>query len=190
MLEKMIPGERGASSLKKEGGFTLIEMLVVMAISTILMTLGAFAVRHFWFVQALSGSVDTVTTQMRQAQQQAESESHPLVYGVWFINVGDATRWGTLQYDPAMASPCTEIGKRYFETGVQVKTVAFDEDSTRTPTCRSALGAAGIPSAGSAQIAFFYARGTATPGTITLEQTTLDRSRQLTVTGITGRVDS
>jgi len=174
--------------LKKEGGFTLIEVLVVMVISTILVTLGASAVRHYWFVQALSGSVDTVTTQMRQAQQQAESESHPLVYGVWFINVGDAARWGTLQYDPAKALPCTEIGKRTFDTGVQVESVSFTTDSTRTPACRSALGSTGIANAGSAQIAFFYARGTATPGSITLEQTNLDRSESLSVTGITGRV--
>ncbi len=174
--------------MRKEAGFTLIEMLVVMAIGAVLLTLSAGAIRHFWFVQALSGAADSVTTQMRQAQQQAESESHPLVYGVWFINVGDAARWGTLQYDPAKALPCTEIGKRSFETGVQVESVSFTTDSTRTTACRNALGAVGIANAGSAQIAFFYARGTATPGSITLEQTYLDRTEDLTVTGITGRV--
>jgi prepilin-type N-terminal cleavage/methylation domain-containing protein len=174
--------------LNKEEGFTLIELLVVMIISAILLTLGAAAIRHYWFVQALEGSTDSVVTQMRQAQQQAESESHPLVYGVWFISVGDSARWGTLQYDPAMASPCTEIGKRRFETGVHISSVSFDVDTTRTTACRTALGAAGIPSSGSAQIAFFYARGTATPGSITLEQTHLGRSNELTVTGITGRV--
>jgi prepilin-type N-terminal cleavage/methylation domain-containing protein len=171
-----------------EDGFTLIEMLVVMALAAIIMTLSVSALRSYWFAQSLSGSVDIVTTQMRQAQQQAESESHPLVYGVWFINVGDATRWGTLQYDPALASPCREIGKRSFDTGVQVKDVSFNEDPVRTPLCRSALSDAEIPSASSAQIAFFYARGTATPGSITLEQVQTDRSKQLIVTGITGRV--
>jgi len=174
--------------MEREEGFTLIELLVVMMITSMVLTISAGAIRHFWFVQALSGSADSVTTQMRQAQQQAESESHPLVYGVWFINVGDAARWGTLQYDPAKALPCTEIGKRTFDTGVQVASVSFTTDSTRTPACRSALGSAGIANAGSAQIAFFYARGTATPGSITLEQTNLDRSESLSVTGITGRV--
>jgi prepilin-type N-terminal cleavage/methylation domain-containing protein len=174
--------------VQKEAGFTLIEMLVAMALSAILLTLGAAAIRHYWFVQALEGSTDSVVTQMRQAQQQAESESHPLVYGVWFINVGDSARWGTLQYDPAEASPCTEIGKRRFTTGVHISNVSFQVDPTRTTACRSALGTAGIPSSGSAQIAFFYARGTATPGSLTLEQTQLGRSKGLTVTGITGRV--
>jgi prepilin-type N-terminal cleavage/methylation domain-containing protein len=175
---------------QREAGFTLIEMLVVVAISAMVLTFGVTALRNYWFVQALSGSVDTVTTQMRQAQQQAESESHPLVYGVWFINVGDSSRWGTLQYDPdpALSVNCSEIGKRSFSTGVQVQSVSFVEDAVRTSECRSALGAAGVPSAGSAEIAFFYARGTATPGSITLEQTHLGRSESLSVTGITGRV--
>jgi prepilin-type N-terminal cleavage/methylation domain-containing protein len=175
---------------KEEAGFTLIEMLVVVTITAMVLTFGVTALRNYWFVQALSGSVDTVTTQMRQAQQQAESESHPLVYGVWFINVGDSSRWGTLQYDPdpALSVNCSEIGKRSFSTGVQVKAVSFDEDTPRTSECRSALGAASVPGAGSAEIAFFYARGTATPGTITLEQTNSGRSESLSVTGITGRV--
>jgi prepilin-type N-terminal cleavage/methylation domain-containing protein len=172
----------------REDGFTLIELLTVMALTTVLLTLSAFAVRHYMFVQALSTSTDSVTTQMRQAQQQSESESHPLVYGVWFINVGDSTRWGTLQYDPAKASPCTEIGKRQFERGVEVESVSFNVDPVRTSACRTALGSAGVDESASAQIAFFYARGTATPGSLTLEQTVLDRSTTLDVTGITGRV--
>lgn len=184
MRKRQTPTKRS-----EEVGFTLLELLVVMLVSSMLLTLGAVAIRHYWFVQALSGSTDSVVTQMRQAQQQAESESHPLVYGVWFINVGDSTRWGTLQYDPAETTPCSEIGKRRFSTGVQVDSVSFTVDSTRTTACRTALGSAGIPSAGSAQIAFFYARGTATPGTITLEQTNLGRTESLQVTGITGRVD-
>jgi prepilin-type N-terminal cleavage/methylation domain-containing protein len=176
--------------MRDEDGFTLIELLVVMAIGAVLLALSVTALRSYWFAQALNGSVDNVTTQMRQAQQQAESESHPLVYGVWFINVGDSTRWGTLQYDPdpLLSVNCSEIGKRSFSTGVQVQSVSFDEDAVRTTECRSALAAAGVASAGSAEIAFFYARGTATPGSITLEQTNLGRSESLDVTGITGRV--
>ena len=176
--------------MRREDGFTLIELLTVMALTTVLLTLSAIAVRHFMFVQALSTSTDSVTTQMRQAQQQAESESHPLVYGVWFINVGDSTRWGTLQYDPdpTLPWPCKEIGKRGFERGVQVESVSFAVDSVRTSECRTALGSAGVDESASAQIAFFYARGTATPGSVTLEQTVLDRTTTLDVTGITGRV--
>jgi prepilin-type N-terminal cleavage/methylation domain-containing protein len=175
--------------MHREDGFTLVELMTVMALMAVLLTLSAIAVRHFMFVQTLSTSTDTVTTQMRQAQQQSESESHPLVYGVWFINVGDSTRWGTLQYDPAKASPCTEIGKRQFEKGVEVKSVSFAVDPVRTSACRTALGSAEVDESASAQIAFFYARGTATPGSITLEQTNLDRTESLKVTGITGRVD-
>lgn len=175
--------------MRNEKGFTLIELLVVVSIAALLVLSSAAALRHFMFVHALESSADSVTTQMRQAQQQAESESHPLVYGVWFIDVGDSTRWGTLQYDPALSSPCTEIGKRSFETGVFVDSVSFDVDPIRTPACRTALASYDIPSAGSAQIAFFYARGTATAGSLTLEQTQLERNKLLNVTGITGRVD-
>ena len=176
--------------MHREDGFTLIELLTVMALSAVLLTLSAIALRHFMYVQALSGSTDSVITQMRQAQQQSESESHPLVYGVWFVNVGDSTRWGTLKYDPdpALSQHCKEIGKRRFERGVQVKAVSFAVDSVRTSECRTAIGSAGVDESASAQIAFFYARGTATPGSLTLEQTVLDRSTTLDVTGITGRV--
>lgn len=188
MVSSMRSIRRRMGHTPAEGGFTLVELLAVVALMTIVLSLSVVALRHFWFVQSLNGAVDATTAQMRQAQQAAESESHPIVFGVWFVD--DTTRWGTLEWDPALSGTdrCLEIGERNFDSGVRVQTVSFDEDSERRSVCRTALATEIGSAAANAQIAFFYARGTATSGSVTLRQTQLGRTSSLEVVGITGRV--
>jgi hypothetical protein len=141
--------------------------------------------------QSLKGQAQGVIAQMRQAQQRAGAETHPRAYGVWFQS--GSQRWGTLQYDSSDAStPCKETGQRKFETFVRIGSVDFTDvtaPSPMTATCRSALSTAGISNAGGVEIAFFYPRGNATAGSVTLEQPPVNKTRTVDVVAITGRVD-
>ena len=177
--------------LRQEDGFTLLEVLVVILLMGILMTLSASSLRTYWFTHSLEGQVESVVAQMRQAQQRAGAETHPRAYGVWFTN--GSQRWGILQYDSSDTStPCEETEQRRFETMVRVADVDFTEvtsPATITATCRTALASAGVPDAANAEMVFFYPRGNATAGSLTLEQPPVDKERTIDVVAITGRVD-
>ena len=164
----------------RDGGFTLIEVLVVISISAILMTLAAAAMRHYWFVNALDSSTDEVVTQLRNAQQRVGTESHPVVYGIRFKPA--TADWGVVQYDPRKATnKCTTETTQKLESGVKIETASFSgAGSSESMACSSALPGN--------KFVFFYARGSATGGTVKLTSALLGRSNVVTVTPITGRV--
>lgn len=169
-----------------ERGFTLIELLVAVSIVSLLLTLSASALRIFWLQQGLDGAANDARVEMRRLQQRAESESHPLVYGAWFVQ--DSSSWGVVRYS-ASTGNCSLIDRLSFDAGVIVSAVTgLDSPSSLISACRSALDAAGVPSASSARMAFFYARGTANQGSVTVLQPSLRRTETVQVTPLTGRV--
>ncbi|HEX2049137.1 MAG TPA: hypothetical protein VHJ34_00725 [Actinomycetota bacterium] len=178
-----------------ERGFTLVDLLVTMAITAALLSLGASAVRHFWLVRTLEGAADDVRSGMRALHEQATSESHPLVYGARF-RVG-SNEWYLFQYNPNAATAsgwsCTDRTPRegtfQFDGGVRLTAASFTLDAagaTIRTRCASALPGA----AASDHYALFYARGDATPGSVTVTQPALaGRTRTVEVLGLTGRVE-
>jgi hypothetical protein len=157
-------------------------MLVVILISTILLALGASALRHYWLTQALSGATRQLVSQLRQLQQRTDAESHPIVYGARFT-VGTSD-YALIRYDPKDASvttddECSLLETRSFEAGVRISAASFDP----------APGLVMSKCPGSAQpFTFFYARGTATEGSVTLTHPVTGRSSTVTVLPLTGRV--
>jgi prepilin-type N-terminal cleavage/methylation domain-containing protein len=175
-LERLAP--RGAR------GFTLIELLVVITITAILLTLSASALRSYWLTQALKGSTEQLVSQLRQLQQRTDAESHPVVYGARF-EVG-TPNWVLVRYDPKDATittddECTVVGTRSFDDGVNIAAADFDP-----PT---GLVVSKCPSSAQ-EFTFFYARGTATEGSVTLTHATTGRSSTVSVLPLTGRVRS
>ena len=174
-------------------GFTLIEVFAVLGLLAILMTLGAPSLRNYWLTQSLESGVDEAVSQLRRLQARVTSESHPLVYGARFRK--GSSSYSLIVYDPRAVSPspaCRQDGgPRQFNTGVfnaavRVSTVATAvPDSPEATACRAALS--GVTS--DDVFVFFYARGTATAGTIRLEQPALQRSRDISIIGLTGRVE-
>jgi prepilin-type N-terminal cleavage/methylation domain-containing protein len=170
--------------LKHEDGFTLIELLVAMSLAGILMALSAGALRNYWLTQALNGATEDVISQLRQVQQRTDAESHPLVYGVRF-EVG-SSNWAIVKYDPKSATTasddtCTPDSARVFADGVVVSTASFDAPSL--------IDKSKCPEADE-EFAFFYARGTATEGSVTLRQLSTGKTRTVSVLPLTGRVRS
>lgn len=170
---------------RNESGFTLIELLAVLAVTALLLTLGASAFRHYWFKKSLYGSQDLMMTEMRAMQENAVSESHPLVYGLRFEP--GSSNWGEVKYDPkdqAIASDdtCTYVADTpaTFDSGVEVKTAAFDPPPGLNPSI--------CPESASGEFVFFYAKGTATEGNVTFGQPNLSDEIGLSVSSLTGRV--
>lgn len=168
--------------MRDEKGFTLIELLVVITISAMLLALSASALRHYWMTQALEGSADSLVSQFRQVQQRTDSESAPLVYGVRF-EVG-TSNWAVVRYDPKSATTvdddiCTQLTTFQFDNGVRVSSSSFDAPSevvlSKCPASEQ-------------EFAMFFARGTATEGSVTLRHPITNRTRTVTVLPLTGRV--
>lgn len=180
-------------------GFTLIEALTAIAILGIVLTLSAGALRHFWLVQSLDSATNEVVTQLRQLQEQAISENYPRVYGARFRK--GTSEWASIRFDPGTNpdtsdDTCTQVRSRSFGSGVfsAAVTVGSATDfaaSSEATFCSTNLRDTAnnlITVTVNDEFAFFYAKGSAVSGSVTLEQTTLGRAGVVTVAPLTGRV--
>lgn len=180
----MLKSMRNRMQTRNESGFTLIELLVVIAVTSLLLTLGAPAFRHYWFKRSLYGTQDLMMTEMRAMQEKAVSESHPLVYGLRFEP--GTSNWGEIKYNPKDQSTptddeCSYVGSAMtFESRVRVETAVFDAPPGLDPSK--------CPDSGTAEFVFFYAKGTATAGSVTFSQPNLSDEIGLSVSSLTGRV--
>jgi prepilin-type N-terminal cleavage/methylation domain-containing protein len=169
----------------REEGFSLVELLATMVLLGILLTLSVFPLKTYWMRRALDGSTKQVTAQLRQVQQRAVAESHPLVYGAGFSQ--GASSYTLLRYDPqATSTKCTKMNTVDLEDGVKVAAgTAFATSLYINPS--------ECPSSAGEQLVFFFARGTATAGTLNLTHEGLagksGDTTTIKVTNLTGRVE-
>ena len=177
--------------MRRQGGYTLVELLVIMSITGVLLTLGATAVRNFYQRRALVSAQDEIVTQLRTVQQRVVAESNGRVYGARFRV--DSSRWDTVRYITA-TNTCSIVQRNSFEGGVEVSAVSF-ADSVSGLNLAVASPAGPIPAcdalvAGTDEFVFFLARGTGTPGNVTvINERLADRTRSVSVSELTGRVD-
>jgi prepilin-type N-terminal cleavage/methylation domain-containing protein len=168
----------------KDDGFSLIEILVAVSIGGLLLALSVNPLRTYFQLQTLNGARDQLVTELRRQQQRVVSESNPLVFGIRFRK--GTKDWGIVRYHPTppVGQPtCTEIGTRSLDGGVTFTTgTDFAVDTGATVSCRAALNAP------TDDFVFFYARGTATQGSVVINHSSLGRSRTITVSPMTGRV--
>jgi prepilin-type N-terminal cleavage/methylation domain-containing protein len=179
-----------------ERGFTLFELMIVLAVGAVLIALSAVSLRHYWHVRALEGATDAVVSQMRALQTRVVSETHPLVYGARFVEGLD--EWGLVRYDPKAVGEtddtCVQFETRTLGSGMFESPPLIDEATfTLSPEqsfCRANLtDPNGLPISASADdFVFFYARGSATGGIVVLRHSSVGEPRTILVRGITGRV--
>ncbi|HEU4480265.1 MAG TPA: type II secretion system protein [Actinomycetota bacterium] len=167
-----------------ERGFTLIEMVSVMALIAVLLTVSVSALRPYWFGRAMDRAEGELVAEMRQTQQRVVAETHPLVYGVWFRS--GTPDWGVVAFDPKDASTSTDdvctTDARFLFDGAFVSDIQDgDTTSSYATTCASV--------APGATFVFFYAKGTATRATITLEHEQTGKTKQVSVTPLTARIE-
>jgi prepilin-type N-terminal cleavage/methylation domain-containing protein len=156
------------SPTRRDSGFTLIEMMVVVGFVSLLATFGVGAWKQWTVAHAQSGAVTDMQTILRQTQIRAVSE------GQNFCVKFDTSANTYTIYRFACAPTGNVKVKGPFTLGdprVQLGTVSFDSVS---PATNSQLT--------------FNASGSATPGTLTVTRTGSTKVYTLSVEGLTGRV--
>jgi prepilin-type N-terminal cleavage/methylation domain-containing protein len=171
---------------ESEAGFTLVELLWVMAIAGVLLTLGAFAVRQFWMVRSLQGAQDMMVTQLRQVQQRSVSESYPKVYGVAVLPNDDDF---SVVRGNATDNSCVVVNRQVLDGGVKFTSNSnLGTISAMTTNCRTTLGNAAYV------MAFMYPKGSSSVGStaatqkIEMTQPGINRTKALQISPLTGRV--
>lgn len=166
---------------RSEGGFTLIEVMAVAVIGALLLGLSASALREYSRAKALESAHTTTVSMLRSVQQRSSTDGYPRAYGIRFLKNG--TRWDVVRYD-ASTGTCNVVESHDLTNTVIVAPV------TDFPSSPAATACANASPGGSAdyEVALFYARGTATAGTVEFKLDGTSKSRSLSVNAATGRV--
>lgn len=151
---------------RSEAGFTMIELSVAMVILGILLAMAAPAWQRYQANQEDRSASAAVVSMMRNAHVRATSEATS-----YRVDVDAANRQLTLlRYDGS--AYVVRRTEKLDGAKVRVHEVTFT-NSENIPTS-----------------AYFYARGTASPGTVVLKRTDRDFKHTITVEGLTGRVST
>jgi prepilin-type N-terminal cleavage/methylation domain-containing protein len=157
-----MPKERGSDS-----GFTLVELLVVMALLGAMMALAVGGWASWTKASAHSGTAREMQTVMRQTQQRAVTEGRAMC--VWFDVAADTYTVYRGACDAAtrqqLVGPYSTNG-----SGVHIASPSFAAPSGSSP---------GVT---------FYARGTGWPGDVSVTRSGSTEVYVLAVEGLTGHV--
>lgn len=149
-----------------DAGFTMLEVMVTIGISTVLMTMAVVGFRGWSNSLDHEGTANRIQAVLRDAQQRSVTEGSLIC--VRFSTTDDS--WTVLRGRCADAT--TQISKDTVEAGgVEIATPSF-------------TSSAGDPEAG----VTFFPRGTATPGSVKVTRNGTSKVWTVKVEGLTGRV--
>lgn len=152
---------------KREGGFTMIELLVGMVIVSILAALGTSGWLRYQRTVEHRGSAQELVSALRNAQQAALAEA--VTYCVAF----DTSSRSYQVFKFACGS-----------TGTSVKQPATTQSSRVTLVSPAFLQNDGSTNA----TVSFFPRGSATKGSVKVKRQGADKTYTISVEGLTGRV--
>lgn len=132
----------------KKNGFTLIEVLIVLAISVILLTLTVINITGFRAGQSLEDEAKDVVVLLQTAQAKAVSQEDNSRFGVYFDNTAAGPSYTLYRVDEAKVGvvdmPVVDEGSlqvRFLSTGV-----AFVHPASATSTNIMFTKSTGAPS--------------------------------------------
>lgn len=153
----------------RQAGFTLLELVTVMAISSVLLGLGAFGFTSWRLTAQQQGSASELTSTLRNASVRAVSEGR-----TYCVAISTGTTYTLWRYTCG--------------TGTQVAG-PFRVQSNKVLLTTAATLPSPAPACPAAQSClYFYPRGTAIPATITVSSTARSKVYLVNVEGLTSRV--
>jgi prepilin-type N-terminal cleavage/methylation domain-containing protein len=153
-------------------GFTLIEMLTVMALAGVLMAIAIGAMRGYLRTSRDAGTASDIRSTLRNAAEQSLSEGR--TYCIYFTQT---------QYT-VYKSSCTTGTKQsgpfsVQDTSLKISAVSFPPPAVAVPGQTTACPVTNA-------CAYFYPRGTALPGSLQIVRT--GKTYTVQVQGLTSRV--
>lgn len=150
----------------RDSGFTLLEVMVAVALMGTMMAIAVSGFSSWDKARAHTGAASEMQTVLRQAQQRAVTEGRAMC--VWF----DVAARSYTVYRGACDSSVKEKLVGPYELGqpVNLSAPSFTAPSGSSP---------GVT---------FYARGTATPGQVSLTRSGSSKTYRISIEGLTGRV--
>ena len=158
---------RRADEGHREAGFTLIELMVTMAIATTLMSLGIFSFTRWQDVSQQKGSAEAVVSALRNTAERSVSEGR-----TYCVDFGAASTQTYAVYRVACG------------TG----TVAGGGSTTLSTKVLLATSVTSTPCPASHKCIYFYPRGTASAATVVVSSTARSQLYTVHVEGLTARV--
>lgn len=155
---------------RDDGGFTLVETLVVLAIGGIMMGIAAWGYRSYQIAADQRGATAQVVSTLRNAQSRSISEAR--TYCVRFNTTARTLALYRYSCDTAAGGESVS-GTVDMPRGITFADVEFTRSDGSTGTD-----------------AYFYPRGSASPGGLTVRRNASDRTFTVTVEGLTARVSS
>ena len=156
-----------------EQGFTLLELVVTLAIAGILMAIGFLAMRSYLIAHRESGTAQEIRSALRAAAEQSLSEGR--TYCVYFTG----TTWATYRFNCTVPANKVDGPHQVEDSSITLGSIAF------TPPVPPVVGQnTACPTAN--RCAYFYPRGTAIAGSLSV--TRPGKSYTVNVEGLTGRV--
>lgn len=155
----------------QDHGFTLIELLVVMAIAGVLASLGIFGFANWQTTAQHQGSAQELVSQLRNTAELALSEGRTHCVDL------DAANRSYSVYRRECSAAGTLVSRARTTQSSAVTFTASMTEPTPEPPCPAGH-----------DCVYFYPRGTATQGTITVASSKRSKLYTIHIEGLTARV--
>lgn len=167
------------SRLQRSDGFTMIELMVALAVAGILFAIAAPSLHAYLVTQQESSTAQSLLGTFRMAEERAQAEGR-----TYCVSVDSSTSWSLWRYscNPAddTPAPAKQVDTYTASGNATVSNATF-------PTSFSTTSGSTL-TCGNISCAFFDPRGVASKGSVEVNRPNSNAVYTVNVEGLTGRV--